>query len=108
VWDVVVWAALAAAVVAGTGAAVRLGLAVLRFFRTLKGSRRALFAQLDSLAAAAEEVGQRAASAGGDTERLTRALARLAASRRRLDVLRQALDEAGDAFAWFRLVYPRK
>jgi hypothetical protein len=107
-WDWLVWAALAAGVAATIAAAAVLGVALLRFFRGLGRSRRRLFAELDGLADSAEAVGGRAEAVGGGNERLTGALARLAASRRRLDVLRQALDEAGDAFAWFRLVYPRK
>lgn len=106
--DWLVWGALAAGGIATIAAVARLVVVVLRFFRDLKRSRRRLFEELDALAASAEAVGERTEAAGAGSERLTGALERLAVSRRRLNVLRQALDEAGDAFAWARLVYPRK
>ncbi|SRR6266516_183040 len=108
VWNWVVWAALAIAVAAGIASLVRLAIVGLRFWRELKRTQRAVFAELDALAARAEAVGERAAALGGGSERLSRSLARLAVSRRRLNVLRQAIDEVTDAVGTVTAVYPRK
>jgi hypothetical protein len=108
VWDWIVWAALAVAVLAGVGALARLVVVTLRAWRDLKRSRRAVFKELDRVAAAAETAGTHATALGGDSERLSRSLASLAASRRRLAVLQSALDEATDAVGRVASVYPRK
>jgi hypothetical protein len=107
-WDWIVWAALAVAVLAGIGALARLVVVALRGWRDLKRSRRAVFKELDRVAAAAEAAGTHAAALGDDSERLSRSLVSLAASRRRLAVLQSALDEATDAVGRVTAVYPRK
>jgi uncharacterized membrane protein YraQ (UPF0718 family) len=108
VWDWLVWGALAAVVVAAIAGAVVLGVAVLRFFRDLKRSRRAIFRELDRIAATAAEIGEHVTEAGAASERLSGSLARLAASRRRLAVLQSALDEVEESFGWALALYPRK
>jgi DNA-directed RNA polymerase specialized sigma24 family protein len=107
-WDWLVWAALAIAVIAGTAALVRLVVIALRAWRDLKRSRRALFKELDWLADAADAAAEKAAAAGPASDRLTRSLERLAVSRRKFAVLRSALDEATDAVRRVAAVYPRK
>ena len=106
--DWVLWAALAVSIVVGIAALVRFVVVSLRAWRELNRSRRALFAELDGLAARAEALGEKAAGLGDATERLTRALERLAVSRRKLALLQSASDEATDAFAVVTAVYPRK
>jgi hypothetical protein len=106
--DSVLWAALAVSVVVGIAALARFVVVSLRAWRELNRSRRALFAELDGLAARAEALGEKAAGLGDATERLQHALERLAVSRRKLAVLQSAADEATDAFAAVTAVYPRK
>jgi hypothetical protein len=106
--DWVVWVALGVSLVAAIAAMVRFGLLSLRAWRDVNRSRRALFAELDLLAARAEALGEKAAGLEEVSERLTRALDRLALSRRKLAVLQSAFDEATDAFGAVTAVYPRK
>src|SRR5712691_3485992 len=105
VWDWVVWASLPVAIVAGFAAMARAALLALRAWRDLKQWQRALFAELDRVAAAAEALGTKAASLGDASERLTRSLERLTTSRRKLAVLQSALDEATDDVAFVTAVY---
>jgi hypothetical protein len=107
-WDWLVWVALAVAVLAGVGSLARVFVVALRAWRDLKRSRRAVFKELDRVAAAAEAAGTHAAALGVDSERLSRSLAQLAASRRRLAVLQSALDDATGAVGRITAVYPRK
>jgi hypothetical protein len=108
VWDWLVWAALALAILAACAAMVRLGVLVSRFFRVLNRSRRTVFRELDRVGGRAAAAGERAAEVGAGSERLSASLEQLAASRRRLAVLQAALDEVGETFAWVGLLYPRK
>ena len=71
VWDWVVWASLAVAIVAGIAAMARAAVLVCCAWRVLKHSQRALFTELDRLAATADALGIKAASAGDASERLT-------------------------------------
>jgi ABC-type transporter Mla subunit MlaD len=107
-WDWLVWAALGVAIVVGIAAIGRFVVSLLRFLRDFKRARRALFRELDRVGAAAAEIGERAAVADGGSERLTAALDRLAASRRRLAVLQSAVDEVSDAVGRVTVFYPRK
>ena len=106
--NAVIWASLAVAVVVAGAALARFAILALRGWRDLKRSRRALFAELDRVAEAADAVGVRAQALGTGSDRLTRSLARLRESRRRLAVLHSAVDEAKDAVAVVTWVIPRK
>src|SRR6266516_1551731 len=105
--DWVVWVALGVSLVAAIAAMVRFVVS-LRAWRDVNRSRRALFGELDGLAARAEALGEKAAGLEEASARLTRTLERLAVSRRKLAVLQSAFDEATDAFAAVTAVYPRK
>ncbi|TML90820.1 MAG: hypothetical protein E6G08_01375 [Actinobacteria bacterium] len=106
--DWVVWVALGVSLVAAIAAMVRFVVVSLRAWRDVNRSRRALFGELDGLAARAEALGEKAAGLEEASARLTRTLERLAVSRRKLAVLQSAFDEATDAFAAVTAVYPRK
>jgi hypothetical protein len=104
----IIWVALGVAVVAGIASLARFVVIALRAWRDLNRSRRAIFGELDRVAAAGEALGTKAASLGDETERLGAATQRLAVSRARLAVLQSALDEATDAVGRVTAVYPRK
>jgi hypothetical protein len=106
--DWVVWIALGVSLVAGIGAMARFAVVSLRAWRDVRRSRRALFKELDNLAARAEALGEKAGGLGDASERLNRALEQLAVSRRKLAVLQSAYDEATGALTAVTAVYPRK
>ncbi len=107
-WTWAVWGTLAFAVIAfATGAfgAVR---EVVRFFRQLGSTRRAVFGELDNAAAKAERAADKAEALAGGSERLQTSLAKLTVSRRKLAVLQTAWDAATDVVGSVTSVYPRK
>ena len=102
---VLVWIALGIAVVAvtvGIVVAARAGLHAWRAFRS------ATHAAADALADLTAKLERLADSAPTHGPQLERSRARLSTSLARFTVLRSALDEAGDAVAPLRLLYPRK
>src|SRR5438552_12479252 len=102
---VLVWIALGVGVIAATAGlvvAVRAGLDAWRAFR---GSARAAS---DALADLSSKLERLAASAPTHGPQLQKSSARLSTSLARFPVLRSALDEATDAVAPLRLLYPRK
>ena len=102
---ILVWIALGVGVVAaaaGLFVAARAGLEAWRAFR---GSMRAAADALADLTAKLERL---AASAPTHGPQLEQSRARLETSLARFAVLRSALDEATDAVAPLRLLYPRK
>ena len=107
-WNWLVWGTLAFAIVAFALSAFGTLREVLRFFRQLGRSRRAVFGGLDAAAAKAERAAEHAQSLGAGSERLNASVARLAVSRRRLAVLQSAWDEATDVVGSVTAVYPRK
>jgi ABC-type transporter Mla subunit MlaD len=102
---VLVWIALGVGVVAATTGlvvAVRAGLHAWRAFRGSMG------AASDALAELTRKLERLADSAPTHGPQLERSRARLETSLARFAVLRSALDEATDAVAPLRLLYPRK
>jgi hypothetical protein len=102
---VLVWIALGVFVVAsiaGLVVAARAGLDAWRAFR------RSTSAASDALADLTAKLERLAASAPTHGPQLERSRARLSTSLARFAVLRSALDEATDAVAPLRLLYPRK
>jgi hypothetical protein len=102
---VLVWIALAIAVVAVTVGLVVATRSGLRAWRAFRGSTRAASDALADLTAKLERL---AASAPTHGPQLERSRARLDVSLARFAILRSALDEATDAIAPLRLLYPRK
>ncbi|TML57383.1 MAG: hypothetical protein E6G22_15750 [Actinobacteria bacterium] len=102
---VLVWIALGVAVVAATVGLVVAGRAGLDAWRTFRGSMRAVS---EALADLTEKLERLADSTPTHGPQLERSRARLTVSLARFAVLRSALDEATDAVAPLRLLYPRK
>jgi hypothetical protein len=102
---VLVWIALGIAVVAATAGLVVAARAGLRAWRAFRGSMRAASDALADLSAKLERLADSAPTHGPQLERSS---GRLKVSLARFAVLRSALDEATDAVAPLRLLYPRK
>jgi hypothetical protein len=102
---VLVWIALGVGVVAATAGFVVAARAGLQAWRAFRGSARAASDALADLTAKLERL---ASSAPTHGPQLQRSSDRLKVSLARFAVLRSALDEATDAVAPLRLLYPRK
>jgi hypothetical protein len=102
---VLVWIALGVFVVASAVGLFVAGRAGLHAWRTFRGS---MHATSDALADLSRKLERLAASAPTHGPQLERSRARLDVSLARFAVLRSALDEATDAVAPLRLLYPRK
>jgi ABC-type transporter Mla subunit MlaD len=102
---VLVWIALAVGVVAATTGLVVAVRASLHAWRAFRGSMRAASDALADLSAKLERLADSAPTHGPQLER---SRARLEVSLARFAILRSALDEATDAVAPLRLLYPRK
>ena len=102
---VLVWVALGIGVVAATAGLVVAARAGLQAWRAFRGSMRAAS---DALAELSTKLERLADSAPTHGPQLERSRARLEASLARFAILRSALDEATDAVAPLRLLYPRK
>src|SRR2546423_8869827 len=102
---VLVWIALGIAVVAVTAGLVVAGRAGLAAWRAFRGSMRAASDALADLSGRLERLADSAPTHGPQLER---SRARLDVSLARFAILRSALDEATDAVAPLRLLYPRK
>ena len=102
---VLVWIALGVFVVASTAGLVVAGRAGLHALRTFRGSASAAS---DALAELSTKLERLAVSAPTHGPQLERSRARLDVSLARFAVLRSALDEATEAVAPLRLLYPRK
>jgi|GEM_PF-3247846 len=102
---VLVWIALGIAVVAVAAGIVVAGRAGLTAWRAFRGSTRAASEALADLSAKLERLADSAPTRGPQLER---SRARLEVSLARFAILRSALDEATDAVAPLRLLYPRK
>jgi hypothetical protein len=103
-----VWLALLvllAATVGGIGVIVARGLSL---WRTFKAFGRALDATVTGVVASMNRMEARSATLGAELPRLETAAARLRADLARFAVLRQAVQDARDSFAWILAVYPRK
>jgi hypothetical protein len=102
---VLVWIALGIGVVAATAGLVVAARAGLHAWRAFRGSLRAAS---DALAELSTKLERLADSAPTHGPQLQKSSARLSTSLARFAVLRSALDEATDAVAPLRLLYPRK
>ena len=102
---VLVWIALGIGVVASTAGLVVAARAGLGAWRAFRGSLRAAS---DALAELSTKLERLADSAPTHGPQLQKSSARLSTSLARFAVLRSALDEATDAVAPLRLLYPRK
>ena len=105
--DWVVLAALVVGILAVVAAGVRLGRSALAGWRTFKRLRGSVFVELDRLAAATATSAEKAEHAA-DLSRLDESLARLHATVRRFNVLREAMDEVSDAVGRVRVVSRRR
>jgi len=102
---VLVWIALGVFVVASTAGLVVAARAGLNAWRTFRGAAVAASDALVDLTAKLERLAESAPTHGPQLERSS---GRLKVSLARFAVLRSALDEATDAVAPLRLLYPRK
>jgi ABC-type transporter Mla subunit MlaD len=102
---VLVWIALGVGVAAATAGLVVAVRAGLHAWRSFRGSMRAASDALADLSAKLERLADSAPTHGSQ---LQKSSARLSTSLARFAVLRSALDEATDAVAPLRLLYPRK
>jgi hypothetical protein len=105
---VVLWIALAVAVVASAAGLFSAGRAGLQAWRDLRRAGGALSAALADLATRLQRFADRAAATPGHAPELEASRARLDASLARLAVLRAAVDEARDAARRVTVFYPRK
>jgi hypothetical protein len=102
---VLIWIALGVFVLATTAGLVVAARAGLHAWRTFRGSMRAASDALADLSTKLERLADSAPTHGPQLEW---SRARLSTSLARFAVLRSALDEATDAVAPLRLLYPRK
>jgi len=102
---VLIWVALGIGLVAATAGLVVAARAGLHAWRAFSGAARAAS---DALAELTTKLERLADSAPTHGPQLERSRARLETSLARFAVLRSALDEATDAVAPLRLLYPRK
>ena len=103
-----VWLALAIALVSVLGSLLYGTLRGLEAFRAFKGLSRKVGASLDRITAASAEIETHLGAAADAGSRLERSLARLKASNARLNVLRSALDDVTSSVGRVTAVYPRK
>lgn len=103
-----VWIALfvlVAATLWGIGIVVTRALSL---WRTFKAFGRAIDASVTGIVASLDSMEAKSATLGSDLPRLEATVARLRADLARFAVLRQAVQDARDSFAWILAVYPRK
>jgi hypothetical protein len=102
------WLALAIAVVSVIASATYGTLRGLEAFRAVKGLGGTVGDEVDRIAAASGEIERHLALAAEAGTRLDASLARLRASRARLNVLTSAVADARAAVGRIASVYPRK
>jgi len=102
------WTALGIALVLTVASVIYVTLRGLEAFRAFKALGRRLGAELDRIATASGEVERHLALAAESGTQLEASLARLRASRARLNVLTSALADVRAAVGRVTAVYPRK
>ena len=102
------WTALGIALVLTVGSVIYVTLRGLEAFRAFKALSRRLGAELDRIETASGEVERHLALAAESGTQLEASLARLRASRARLNVLTSALADVRAAVGRVTAVYPRK
>jgi hypothetical protein len=105
---IILWVALAVAVVASAAGLFTAGRAGLQAWRDLRRAGGALSTALGDLALRLERFSDGVAATTGHAPELEASTARLQASLARLAVLRAAVDEARDAARRVTVFYPRK
>ena len=106
-WNWAIYGALIVGFLAGSAAIAHLLIRTLDAWRAFKRLRRGLGRELERLADLGEAMADKLETAT-DTAKVESSLTRLRVDLARFAVLRQALDEAEDAFRRFAFVYPRK
>jgi ABC-type transporter Mla subunit MlaD len=81
---------------------------VRRFLRDLKGVSATIDGPVRDLEQSVDRLSQKMESTESAAPRLEASVARLQRSVARLSVLRAALQDSLDSFAWLTAVYPRK
>jgi hypothetical protein len=107
VWNWAIYGALIVGFLAGSAAIAYVLVRTLEAWRALKRWRRGVGKALERLADLGEAMADKLETAT-DPAKVESSLSRLRVDLARLAVLRQALDEAEDAFKRFAFVYPRK
>jgi len=105
---VVLWVALAVAVVAPAWAAVSAGRSAAQAWRAFRSFRRSFASATAEVVTKLERFADRAASTPAHGRDLETSHERLQASLARLAVLRAAADEASAAVGRVTILYPRK
>jgi hypothetical protein len=107
VWNWTIYGALIVGFLAGVGAVALLLVRALATWRAFKRLRRGIGRELERLADLGEATADRLDTAT-DTGKLDASLSQLRVDLARFAVLRQALDEAQDAFRRIAWIYPSK
>jgi hypothetical protein len=107
VWNWAIYGALIVGFLAATGALALLLVRALEAWRAFKRLRRGIGRELERLADLGEVTADKLGAAT-DTAKLEPSLAQLRVDLARFAVLRQALDEAQDAFRRIAWIYPSK
>jgi hypothetical protein len=107
VWNWAIYGALIVGFLAGSAAIAYLLVRTLDAWRAFKRLRRGIGRELEHLADLGEATADKLETAT-DTAKVESSLSRLRVDLARVAVLRQAFDEAEDAFKRFAFVYPRK
>jgi hypothetical protein len=103
-----VWIALLVLLAATAWGVTYIVARALSLWRTFKAFGRAISATVAAVVASLDRMESKSATLGSDLPRLEAKAARLRADLARLAVLRQAVQDARDSFAWILAVYPRK
>jgi sigma54-dependent transcription regulator len=93
---------------ASTAGVVYVFLHVRRFFRDVKSVSAAMDGPVRDLERSVERLSTKMESAESTAPKLEASVQRLQRSTARLTVLRTALQDSLDSFAWLTAVYPRK
>jgi uncharacterized protein YlxW (UPF0749 family) len=93
---------------ASTAGAVYVFLHVRRFLRSMKSVSATMDGPVRDLERSVERLSEKMESAESAAPRLEASVERLQRSVARLAVLRSALQDSLDSFAWLTAVYPRK
>jgi sigma54-dependent transcription regulator len=93
---------------ASTAGAIYVFLHARRFFREMKSVSAAMDGPVRDLEQSVERLSTKMESAEAGAPRLEASVKRLRRSVARLAVLRAALQDSLDSFAWLTAVYPRK
>ena len=105
---IALWIGVLVVVIAAIAGIAYIVVRALELWRTFKAFGRALNETVSGLVASLNRLETKSATLGSDVPRLQATTARLQSDLTRLAVLRQAVQDARDAFGWILAVYPRK